>query len=337
MKFDFIIGNPPYQEESAGEKISDASLYANFMNAAYAISDRVELITPARFLFNNGNTPAAWNMKMLNDEHFKVLDYSADSSKFFSSVDIKGGVAIHYRDAAKNYGAIIHYTAFDELNSILKKVNALSNDSIMSIIYNQNYFNLMELYNDFPDLRSKISSNGRERRMTSGCIVFPCFRDEKQNDDVKILGYNKKRIYKYIKRMYIDETYGNLTKYKVIVPANNGSGAIGEVISTPLIGTPLIGYTQTFISFGCFETRDEAESCLKYIKTKFARTMLGVLKVTQNGKKPVWKYVPLQDFTAASDIDWSKSIPEIDRQLYAKYGLDDAEIEFIETHVKEMN
>ena len=65
--------------------------------------------------------------------------------------------------------------------------------------------------------------------------------------------------------------------------------------------------------------------------------MLGVLKVTQNGKKPVWKYVPLQDFTAASDIDWSKSIPEIDRQLYAKYGLDDAEIEFIETHVKEMN
>ena len=65
--------------------------------------------------------------------------------------------------------------------------------------------------------------------------------------------------------------------------------------------------------------------------------MLGILKVTQNNAKPTWKYVPLQDFTSNSDIDWSKSIHEIDLQLYKKYGLDEKEIEFIETHVKEMN
>lgn len=64
--------------------------------------------------------------------------------------------------------------------------------------------------------------------------------------------------------------------------------------------------------------------------------MLGILKVTQNGKKETWKYVPLQNFTPNSDIDWSKSIPEIDKQLYAKYGLSQEEIGFIETHVKEM-
>lgn len=64
--------------------------------------------------------------------------------------------------------------------------------------------------------------------------------------------------------------------------------------------------------------------------------MIGVLKVTQNYAKPTWAYVPLQDFTSASDIDWSQSIADIDRQLYAKYGLDDEEIEFIECHVKEM-
>ena len=75
---------------------------------------------------------------------------------------------------------------------------------------------------------------------------------------------------------------------------------------------------------------------LKYIKSKFARTALGILKVTQDNKKSVWKYVPLQDFTDNSDIDWSKSIPEIDQQLYKKYGLSPEEIEFIETHVKEM-
>lgn len=75
---------------------------------------------------------------------------------------------------------------------------------------------------------------------------------------------------------------------------------------------------------------------MKYVKTKFARILLGVLKITQDNKKGVWKYVPLQDFTSASDIDWSKSIPEIDQQLYRKYGLDQSEIDFIESHVKEM-
>ena len=65
--------------------------------------------------------------------------------------------------------------------------------------------------------------------------------------------------------------------------------------------------------------------------------MLGLLKVTQHITPDKWAKVPLQDFTSQSDIDWSKSIPEIDQQLYAKYGLDDDEIEFIETHVKEMS
>ena len=74
----------------------------------------------------------------------------------------------------------------------------------------------------------------------------------------------------------------------------------------------------------------------KYIKTKFLRTMLGILKVTQDNKKSVWKYVPMQDFTAQSDIDWTKSVAEIDRQLYQKYGLTQQEIDFIEEKIKEM-
>ena len=108
------------------------------------------------------------------------------------------------------------------------------------------------------------------------------------------------------------------------------------MLSTPLIGEPLIGGTESFISIGCFETYNEAEALLKYVKTKFARTLLGILKITQHVTPEKWKYVPLQDFTPSSDIDWSKSIHEIDLQLYRKYGLDEKEIEFIETHVKEM-
>ena len=107
-------------------------------------------------------------------------------------------------------------------------------------------------------------------------------------------------------------------------------------MTTPLVGVPLVGHTQTFISIGSFESRVIADNCLKYIKTKFARTMLGILKITQLNNKPTWKYVPLQDFTENSDIDWSVSISEIDKQLYKKYGLSEEEIKFIEEKVKEM-
>ncbi|HFI0643308.1 TPA: Eco57I restriction-modification methylase domain-containing protein, partial [Streptococcus suis] len=116
MKFDVVIGNPPYQEELEGT--SDKPIYNYFMDESYKIGDKSILITPARFLFNAGKTPKAWNQKMLADEHLKVSYYKQDSSKVFSGTDIKGGVAITYHDNAQTFGAIGTFTAFDELNSI---------------------------------------------------------------------------------------------------------------------------------------------------------------------------------------------------------------------------
>ena len=91
MKFDFIIGNPPYNTESEGAKIADDSIYHYFIDMAYKLSDRVALITPSKFLFNNGNTPTAWNRKMLEDEHFKVLLYEPNAQKIFPNVTFRGG------------------------------------------------------------------------------------------------------------------------------------------------------------------------------------------------------------------------------------------------------
>ena len=126
-------------------------------------------------------------------------------------------------------------------------------------------------------------------------------------------------------------SHENILKYKVLVPRSNGSGALGEVLSTPLIG-----YTQTFIGIGAFDTKEEANAAFKYIKSKFARTMLGVLKITQDNNRSTWSEVPIQDFTTSSDIDWSQSISNIDQQLYRKYGLSLDEIDFIESKVQEM-
>lgn len=120
FKFDVVIGNPPYQEEVEGT--SDKQIFPYFMDEAYKIGEKVELITPAKFLSNAGKTPKKWNEKMLKDPHLKVLYFEQDSSKVFSNTDIKGGVCVTYRDAFEEFGAIGTFTPFEELNSILKKV-----------------------------------------------------------------------------------------------------------------------------------------------------------------------------------------------------------------------
>lgn len=338
-KFYAVIGNPPYQEEVEGT--SDRPIFNYFMDAAYEVGEKVELITPARFLFNAGKTPKAWNKRMLNDPHLTVLDYEQSSSTVFANTDIKGGVAVTLYDVAREVGPIGVFSSFGELRSIQKKVIPfLSDGSLDQIMFLQNKFVLQELYADYPEAKEKISSDGKERRIvTSSFSKLSCFTEHQtSNDAVRILGLGEsnRRIYKWIERKYIEDN-GNLDNYKVIVPKANGTGAIGEVLSTPLIGEPLIGYTQSFIGIGSVSTESEAEAILKYVKSKFARAMLGILKITQDNPPERWALVPLQDFTLASDINWSKSVSEIDQQLYAKYGLSNEEINFIESHVKEMN
>ncbi len=336
VKINAIVGNPPYQEVKEGT--SDEPIYWRFIDMASNLAPLSTLITPARFLFNAGKTPKDWNEKILNDTHFKVVWCKQDSADVFPNVDIKGGVAVTMYDKNQSFGAIGHYTHFKELNTILFKVKSYPDfQGIDSIVYPQNKFNLEVLYEDFPNFRAKIGSAGNERRLTTSIFqLSEVFSEDEIEDCYKILGLiNNTRVFRYIKRKYI-EHHPNLEKYKVFLPKSNGSGAIGEVLSTPLVGEPLVGDTQSFISFGVFDTDAEAEACLKYIKSKFARTMLGILKVTQDNSRETWRFVPLQDFTEGSDIDWSKSIAEIDAQLYAKYGLSDDEIAFIESMIKPM-
>ena len=124
MKFDVIIGNPPFDEEVEGND-RKKPIYNYFMDEAYKIGKTVELITPARFLFNAGQTPKAWNQKILMDDHFKVMHYEQHSDAVFQNVDIKGGVAITCHDLGRHYGAIKSFIPFDELRSVKDKVISL--------------------------------------------------------------------------------------------------------------------------------------------------------------------------------------------------------------------
>lgn len=334
MKFDYVIGNPPYQEETDSDSTRMPPVYNLFMDESYKVAHKVELITPARFLFNAGYTPKSWNEKILNDEHFKVLMYEVDSAKFFPNIDIKGEVAITYRDARQVFGAIGTFTKYPELNAILKKVKAETEIYLDTIIASPLNYSLTELMkSEHPDLIDRL-------RTSAFTTLAPIFYEAKPMDGRKYIALtgllNGKRAERFVRKDYIKDGSAMLDKYNLLLPKAIGSGAFGEQLSSEIIAEPGMGYTQTFIGIGKFDTRQEAIYASRYVKTKFARAMLGVLKITQDCPAPKWKYVPLQDFTAHSDIDWSKSVAEIDRQLYRKYDLTADEIEFIETHVKEM-
>ena len=330
-----IIGNPPYQLTVEGNNRAKP-VYHLFMDFACQLSERVSLITPARYLFNAGFTPTEWNEKMLNDEHFKVVSYKANSTEVFPSVDIKGGVAVMYRDTTQKFGKIGVFKAFLELNQIATNVEKLQEKSLTEIIYAESSYRFDM---NKPEIERLVSDrlNGDKKIISNIFDKLPDFFTVEQHPGtIGFYGRTKGgRCVRYADRNLF-EAHPNLDKYKVVVPESNGSGAIGEVLSTPLIGEPLIGVTQTFLTIGAFDTRDEAEACLKYVKTKFARTMLGILKATQHNPKDTWRLVPLQDFTEKSDIDWGKSIADIDQQLYAKYNLSEGEIKFIEEKVKPM-
>ena len=240
----------------------------------------------------------------------------------------------------KDIGPIKEFVPFKDLSSVRNKVwKSQNQSSLKDFVHSTGIYRFTaKAIQDHPDLAKlpspQLDSNAFKKFDN---IVFFAEKPQDGNEYLRVLGLdkNRKRVYRFIRKDYIND-YKNLNKYKVIVPRANGSGALGETLSTPLIGQPLIGHTGTFICIGSFATQAEAEACLKYVKSKFARVLLGILKVTQHNTKDTWKYVPWQDFSSSSDIDWTQSIPDIDRQLYAKYGLSDEEIQFIESHVKEM-
>ncbi|MDW2928014.1 Eco57I restriction-modification methylase domain-containing protein [Mesomycoplasma ovipneumoniae] len=338
VNFGSIIGNPPYQENNSLRNRDD-SIYNLFMEMGYSISDICIFVTPARFLNNVGSTPTIWNNKMLNDQHFKVERYAAKSTDIFEHVDIKGGIAITSRNQNLIYEPIEMFVSSNILREIYQKVKIKSNnfeDNISSLMYVQNKFNLKNVFDDFPKLENIIK---KEKRITSSAFkdYNELFKEHRFNNSVQIYGrVSNKRTYMWMHKKYL-EPHDNFEFYKVFVPAANGSGALGEVLSTPVIGYPVIGYTQTFISLGKFKTEQEAEALLKYIKSKFARLMLGLKKTTQNNKtKETWSKIPMQDFTEKSDIDWTKSIVEIDEQLFDKYNLSIEERQHIKKSIKDM-
>jgi hypothetical protein len=328
MKFDAVVGNPPYQEST--DTNFAKPVYHYFIDSAKKMTPKyVCMVHPARFLFNAGATPKEWNEKMLNDPHLSIVMYEPESQKLFSGVESKGGICVTlWQKNNKGKGLEGLFIYQPELRTIVKKIG---NGGFNTIVSPRGETKLtISLDPKYP----------KDLRLAPNYFVrFPEIFKKNQDSvsSIKVIGLEEgnKRTERFVEAKLINDLKLNL--WKVFMPKAIGSGSFGEAMSELLIGEPKTCCTYTFLQVGAFSSKYEADNCLRYLKSKLTRALLGTLKITQNNSSDVWKNVPLQDFTKKSDIDWLKSISEIDQQLYKKYQLSPEEIAFIEDNVQPMN
>lgn len=358
MRFTAVVGNPPYQINDSGGIRDDGSvnssaspIYNKFVETALSLDPKnISLIIPARWLSGAGKGLKEFSLKMLKDRQISNLTVYTDSKKIFNGVDIKGGVCFFLWQ--KGFNGKTQITINSNGNNINSERYLDDTDMGVFILYQELQTILDKIkthtdikYNNIQTITSVLKPYGLRTDVMKNTKKYglPEFYDHKKhNNDLEIWGLESaKRVLRYLPIDYpIPLGRETLGKWKVFLPYAYGAGAIGETIPTPILGTPILGTpiqicTETFLRIGLYDSEREAKNLIKYIRTKFFRAMVGVLKTTQHATT-TFRLVPLQDFTIKSDIDWSRSITEIDRQLYKKYNLNEDEIDFIETHVKAM-
>lgn len=348
MKFDIIIGNPPYQLSDGGAQASARPIYHLFVNQAMDLQPKyLCMIIPSRWMIG-GKGLDEFREKMISDKHFLQLHDFVNPKTCFPNNDIKGGVCYFVWD--RDYQGECEITTYTP-NGPRKSRRFLKENGVDIYIRDEILISIMKkvMARGEKTLDSIVSASKpygfrAETMLSASKFGLPEFSNEKIDGGFEIfgLGDKMKRTWKYLPKDYpLPKKSPCLFKYKVFIAEAYGCGAIGEVPSTPVLSTPVLSTpgqlcTETFLEIGPFNTPSEAENVIKYIKTKFFRALVGIQKQTQHTTQKVYRFVPLLDFATNNDIDWAKSIADIDKQLFEKYGLDNEEREFVETNIQEM-
>ena len=332
MHFDVIVGNPPYQMATAGSVESQSTpLYNKFVEQAIKLSSKhLCMVIPARWL-NGGFGLDKFRSDMLKDRKIKIMHDYLDSEECFPGVDISGGVCyfLWEKEYSGNCEVYTHrnrevsvanrpllekgldtFIRQNEAVSIFKKVDHWKESSFEQLVsprdpYGLNYY-----------------ENGAEK-------MFKKMTKEPSDSSVGIYYYGwLKDGIQYTERKYVTTNKSSVDKYKVMI-----SKAYGErgdypyfVIGKPFIACPGTICNMTYLIVGEFEDEQIAQNVASYMRTKFFRYLVNMMKNTQNAYKKVYSLVPLQDF----------SHPWTDEMLYKKYGLNEEEIAFVESMIRPM-
>lgn len=332
MKFDVVIGNPPYQVSDGGAQASAKPVYHLYMQNAKRLKPQyISLIMPARF-FTGGKGLDDFRHEMIHDRRFKCLYDYADSKHCFDNVDIKGGVCHFiweslYNDKCNifrvNDSGISYSNRFlaEDGDDIFIRENILVSVKDKVQLYKEQTMDLIVS----PRKPYSLAGDAIKSREKYG---LPPMSDIPLKNGYKLLGLDSKlrRIHKYLDENYPFTKNEGLNKYKIFISESYGCGEIGDIPATPVLATPGELCTETFIQIGPFDTEKEMKNCYNYIKTKFFRALVGIRKQTQHATRTVYQFVPQQNFNES----WT------DEKLYKKYGLTQEEIDFIESMVRPM-
>lgn len=228
------------------------------------------------------------------------------------------------------------------LKTIYQKVACKTRESFSSIVSPRVSYHLTEYaLSEHPEIK-RIMAKHTEHIVGSNSfnkLDNIIYFETKPNDTyeyARLLGLlNGKRTYRWIPQAYL-RAPESFAQWKIFIGKADTTGNFGKILAAPVIGEPFMGATDTFLTIGGFTTREEAEACCKYVKTRFCRVLLNILKRSQDATRGKWKCVPLQDFTDHSFIDWSEPVQQIDQQLYTYYGLTEDEQQWIEKVVTAM-
>ncbi len=323
MTFDVIIGNPPYQMDDGGNSASAKPIYHLFVNQAKKLNPKyLCMIIPARW-YTGGKGLDDFRDNMLSDNHIKILYDYVNSKDCFPGLSVGGGICYFLRES--NSVGLCRYTTcnngetstqdrkldefpifvrYNDAVNIIHKVLAKKERSLSNILSSRNPFG--------------IPTNSRGNNIRQDKCAFELISSQGVG---------------YIKENQILSNMSDALKYNVMITRVMSEHA-GEpdkdgmfnVIATLRIMPPKTVCTDSYIYGGAFEKEKEAEHLLRYLKTKFARFLLLQAAASINLSKSTYRFVPLQDF----------SEPWTDEKLYAKYGLDEKEIAFIESMIRPM-
>lgn len=341
MNFSAIIGNPPYQDRGGSGGSNDASIYQDFCQFSFEVNPRyTSMVIPSRW-FTGGreNLVGSFRQTMLTSNHTSRLIAFSNGKDLFPDAEIKGGCcyfvytpsyvgACAYslvRDGkvlsdTRNLGEFSVLIREPQLSVIVSKVLGKTDLSVEGLISADTPFGI-------PTNPVQSSKN-----------PFTVYDKADKGHDTQLHIISKSsRGIAFVARKDIKKNIQDIDRPKVLIPCAYGAG---ESFPHQILGQPIFSSGNSVCSqsylYVAFDTEIEACNFMKYIKTRFLRVLVSASKVSQHAMSKVYRFVPMQDFTSGSDIDWSKSVAEIDAQLYAKYGLTDEEIAFIESMIKPM-
>ena len=333
MKFDVIIGNPPYQLSDGGNNASAMPIYHKFVQQAKKLNPRfIAMITPARW-FVGGRGLNEFRAEMLNDSRLRVIHDYPNASDCFPGVEIKGGVCyylwdrdnpglceIHTHENGKEYvdrrpllepGLDVLIRTSNQL-SVLNKIRAKKETALSESIGAGRHFGF--------HTRVTWSGSNGQLQTADGSSSYPVTKEKTDTNDVMVYVANGVC---WISRKHITRNIKDVDCWKVLIPRSGNPS--GSILGKPKISEPGTCNSNTY-TVVVLSTQEEAINLVSYLKTRFVRYMVATRTVTQDMAPKSFEFVPVQDF----------STPWTDDALYKKYELTEDEIKAIEASILEM-